>query len=210
MVDDLVFSEIGGHPAVDLVNTCPFRRTGRFEQFVRFEDVLRWAVQNGIVAQPTFVRLAAKRHLSAAKLALSHILALREALREVFASKRAPEKIDIAVALCTGALQRWRGHLALTHDGSLLQLDFSAIVETPADVVAAIARSAAELLVSDEMARVKHCEADRCVMWFIDKTRNGSRHWCRMDRCGSRMKMAAYSRRRREGRSAGPSPSKFG
>ena len=36
--------------------------------------------------------------------------------------------------------------------------------------------------------RVKHCQNPDCVLWFFDTTRNGTRRWCSMAVCGSRMK----------------------
>ena len=51
-----------------------------------------------------------------------------------------------------------------------------------------IARSAVELLTSDEVRRVKQC--DRCDWLFLDRSRNQKRRWCSMSACGNRVKMS--------------------
>ena len=51
-----------------------------------------------------------------------------------------------------------------------------------------IIKSAADLLVSPELKRVKQCADDACGWLFMDKSRNNSRRWCSMKDCGNRAK----------------------
>ena len=44
--------------------------------------------------------------------------------------------------------------------------------------------------------RLKACPGDACHYAFYDHTRNNSRTWCAMARCGSRAKMRTYRARR--------------
>lgn len=44
--------------------------------------------------------------------------------------------------------------------------------------------------------RLKACPGEACNYAFYDRTRNYSRTWCTMARCGSRAKMRAYRARR--------------
>ncbi len=53
----------------------------------------------------------------------------------------------------------------------------------------------------DHLDRVRLCAAERCSMIYLDASRNGSRRWCSMDRCGSRAKAHAYYERKRHERS---------
>jgi predicted RNA-binding Zn ribbon-like protein len=60
-----------------------------------------------------------------------------------------------------------------------------------------IARSAGELLASEERSQVRVCDADTCAWLFVDRSRNRSRRWCSMDSCGNRAKARRhYSRKR--------------
>jgi predicted RNA-binding Zn ribbon-like protein len=60
-----------------------------------------------------------------------------------------------------------------------------------------VSRSAAELLASDELERVRRCAGHPCGWLFLDASKNRSRRWCSMASCGSRAKMRRlYARRR--------------
>lgn len=59
-----------------------------------------------------------------------------------------------------------------------------------------ILRSAGELLTSDELDRLKLCDADDCGWLFIDASRNRSRRWCDMSECGNRAKVRRFRERR--------------
>ncbi len=61
-----------------------------------------------------------------------------------------------------------------------------------------IVSSAIELLTSHDLRRVKECPgAGDCGWLFFDTSKNGTRHWCSMEGCGSRVKMRRqYARTR--------------
>ena len=62
-----------------------------------------------------------------------------------------------------------------------------------------IAESAAVLLTSTDLAKVRECEAADCYWLFLDNSRNHSRRWCTMSACGNREKARRYYRKQREG-----------
>ena len=61
-----------------------------------------------------------------------------------------------------------------------------------------IAFSAVELLTGREQDRIKVCaNPDGCGWLFYDGSKNGSRRWCSMEGCGSKVKMRRqYAKRR--------------
>lgn len=62
-----------------------------------------------------------------------------------------------------------------------------------------IARSAADLLVSEDADRVRVCAQDTCDWLFLDTSRNARRRWCDMKTCGNRAKIRRFRERRRAG-----------
>jgi len=62
-------------------------------------------------------------------------------------------------------------------------------------LLAAIARSAAELIAEGASARLRVCSNPDCGLFFYDTSRTRRRRWCSMSRCGNRHKVAAFSRR---------------
>jgi predicted RNA-binding Zn ribbon-like protein len=65
------------------------------------------------------------------------------------------------------------------------------------DVLWPVAQSAAELLTSDAMERVKECRNQQCTWLFVDRSRNGSRRWCDMKDCGNRAKARRHYARQK-------------
>jgi predicted RNA-binding Zn ribbon-like protein len=58
-----------------------------------------------------------------------------------------------------------------------------------------IASSAADLLTSERLKKVRLCEAKTCTWLFLDESRNHSRRWCDMKVCGNREKARRHYQR---------------
>jgi predicted RNA-binding Zn ribbon-like protein len=48
--------------------------------------------------------------------------------------------------------------------------------------------NAADLLTSDRREWVRSCRGRECGWMFLDLSRNATRRWCSMERCGDRAK----------------------
>jgi predicted RNA-binding Zn ribbon-like protein len=68
----------------------------------------------------------------------------------------------------------------------------------PADLLVPVAEAAADLLCHADLSRVRRCAHPSCVLYFLDRTKNGTRRWCDMRTCGNRANAAAYYRRSRD------------
>lgn len=56
-----------------------------------------------------------------------------------------------------------------------------------------ITDSAVRVLTTDDLSRIKECPgANDCGSLFYDTSRNGTRRWCSMEGCGSRVKMRRH------------------
>ena len=86
------------------------------------------------------------------------------------------------------------GHDELQWDGSAWRLTFVAREESLDWLLAAIARSGAELIASSHQ-NLKQCANPDCRILFYDDSRTARRRWCSMALCGSRNKVAAFARR---------------
>jgi predicted RNA-binding Zn ribbon-like protein len=73
-----------------------------------------------------------------------------------------------------------------------------------------IVRSAAEVLTSDDIERVKSCAAKKCCWLFMDRSRSRNRRWCEMRTCGSQHKAKAYYKRKTVARKHGTAVTKLG
>lgn len=62
-----------------------------------------------------------------------------------------------------------------------------------------IAKDAAEFFPTADSSLLRQCEHETCIRVFYDTTKNHTRRWC-VEKCGSRVKAAAYYRRKRAAR----------
>jgi predicted RNA-binding Zn ribbon-like protein len=168
------------------------------EELNSYDDVLNWAQQKALlpVAQISVLRAAAAQNPAAAQAALERAIALREAIYRIFSAAAVGRPVaDADLAL----LNRWlaeglgRLQLASTEEGFAWQwqADNTALHQ----MLWPAAQSAAELLASAELDRVKECADDRGCGWlFLDTSRNGTRRWCSMQSCGNRAKVRRHRR----------------
>jgi len=83
----------------------------------------------------------------------------------------------------------------LEWDGSGWRIGFFAKHEGLEWLLAAIARSGAELIVEGSKNGLERCSNPNCQLLFYDDSRTRRRRWCSMALCGNRSKVAAFARR---------------
>ncbi len=152
-----------------------------------------------IVSVERGVHLLALSHTDpkAAFAVLSRARRLRDALRGVFAALVRNERVPPELSEPINEILRiTEGHDELVSDNGTWKLEFIAREGGLDWLLAAIARSAAEILVEGGKARVRRCANPGCELFFCDKSRTRRRRWCSMAICGNRQKVATFARRR--------------
>ncbi len=198
------FELIGGHPALDFVNTVGGQRLVKpRENLQRLEDLLAWGRQSGVLSEAEAKALAREARARPAKAqdALLRATVFRESLyrllRALVEGRAAPAE---ELARLEAEVQRAQAarRLLCTPKG----YGWSAPDPTLADpVVPRLALAAADLLTGQQWKRMRLCEAaDGCGWLFLDQTRNHSRRWCDMASCGNKYKARRhYARVRAQG-----------
>jgi len=185
----------------DFVNTLDDRfHDAPKELLASYVDLVRFAGEAGILPQQQVDRLCAQAVKSphAAERALKSAIRMREAMSEIFYARAQARPVPkAALAVLNGYVQQAAQHAALAphHGGFQWQFDF------PHDNLEAplwpIARSAAELLASDQLAFVRACASETCEWLFLDQTKNHRRRWCDMTKCGNRAKVRSFYERQK-------------
>jgi len=62
-------------------------------------------------------------------------------------------------------------------------------------ILAMIARDAIDLFTGNYRQRIRACLGHDCSLFFVDRSRPGSRRWCTMAACGEKASSATYRRR---------------
>jgi predicted RNA-binding Zn ribbon-like protein len=183
---------IAGRLALDFANTSPISHDLSWDEFVSFLLDAK-LVTSERAAQLRPLLLSEARAVDAI---LLKILRLREAFRAVFASivDRKPFPRHWAEPI-NEILRVTEGHDELVSQEDGWRLQFIAREEGLEWLLAAIARSAAELLVEGTEAPIRRCANPSCRLFFYDDSRTHRRRWCSMATCGNRHKVASFLRR---------------
>jgi len=187
---------VAGRLALDFANTVPSSHDLSWDEFVSF---LRDAQ---VISDERASRLRPLRHNEpqAVDTVLLRILRLRESLRAIFAALVEGRHYPSSwVEPINEILRITEGHDELVPENGTWSLQFVAREGGLEWLLAAIARSAAELLVEGPRAPIRRCANHACRLFFYDDSRTHQRRWCSMKVCGNRHKVAAFLRRKQRG-----------
>lgn len=196
---------VGGNLALDFTNTVddPLG-PGHHDHAGTYADIVDWSLRAGTVTDSQASRLlrTASRRPAEAATVVESAHSLRGGLGDIFEGvvessgrvlsgswlRLRPFVVDAYASALVEDGGQGRGRFAWPHSDEL------AVVLHP------IAFAAAQLLVSDDLDRIKRCA--RCPWFFLDNSKNRSRRWCAMSDCGKAVKMERYVARRAASRSA--------
>ena len=181
---------LGGHPALDFLNTR-MRVNGELVDCLQGdEDVLRWLRQAGFPSPEMASGWAPLSLLGPAR-------ALRKTIRSLVEKRKAGKRGDPSIL--NDFLAGAQSHAQLVWNKPRSpKIQRIRGQDTPEAILAPVAEAAADLLATGDFHLVKRCEDETCVLWFADHTKSHHRRWCSNLLCGNRHKVAAYRRRRRD------------
>ncbi|RXT22501.1 hypothetical protein B5P46_21730 [Rhizobium leguminosarum] len=189
-------SLLGGHPALDFVNTVDSRGERWGPDFLNsYDDLVAWACRLEVMndEERDTLLLKAGKSASDAEKELEQAKALREVLYRLFLSEfdESPvsqEDLDFVADMARRAqsqqsLGRVAGNIAWRPADAK---DLNAIRNR-------VAQSAAELLTSRDGRRpVRACQGPNCGWLFLDQSRGGHRRWCSDKTCGSHARVRKF------------------
>jgi predicted RNA-binding Zn ribbon-like protein len=181
---------VGGHPALDLVNTAERGGPTALDHLATPEDVAVWGRRVGLdPGAPD-------------ETGLRRLRALREAVHTAVLDRLGVPTGDVPSAL---ALLDRRVAAAATRS-RLRPAGAGLVREVGTDpahrLEDQLAVAAVDLLTGPEDGRIKRCPVEQggCGWVFVDRSRNSSRTWCRMADCGTAVKARRLTERRRQAR----------
>jgi len=187
---------IGGRLSIDFLNELG-------SSDFSWEELLRFLLVTRIISSERSAQLLALTQndpRSAAAL-LAKARGLHAALAEIFGSLiRKEVLLHNWIEPINEVLRITEGHDELLQQNGKWGLEFVAREGGLEWLLAAIARSAAEMIAEGASARLRTCSNPSCGLFFYDTSRTRRRRWCSMTRCGNRHKVAAFSRRHAAGR----------
>jgi predicted RNA-binding Zn ribbon-like protein len=192
---------MGERLCLDFVNTVSWRgRENSKDFFDTYTDLLIWSRYINIITDIDFKTLQqkAKKHPKEEQKAMKKAIVLRETIYAIFSAKSDGNVLKkdylsnfnnfLSKTMSHSQIIQTKDGLAWNTDGDKNSLDW---------ILNPVIRSAAELLISSEVGKVKICGDSECGWIFLDSSRNQSRRWCDMKDCGNRAKARRFYQKKK-------------
>ena len=187
---------VGGHPALDFVNTVDaWRDRWGPDLLVAYGDLVTWAERVDLIDSALSARLRhqADTKSAEAEAALTRARALRTTLRNLFLAETMGEAgceedgVRLNTMLQNANHQRELRLVAGSFEWRWRENDdLDAILHR-------IAFVAADLLTNRNGRRdVRECRGINCGWLFLDTSRGGRRQWCSEEACGTHMRVRRF------------------
>ena len=180
---------VGGHPALDFLNTVEYRgEPAPGDRLSSFQELAGWSAAAGVISQSELPAIIAhgSRRSQAASRAVRSATELREALYSVMVAgighsplPRAPSR------LIEREFRAARAAAQLGFDAGRSAFWWHIPLQKPEDLVARLADSANDLVLSLGKITVHQCEGPDCDWLFIDRSHGHRRQWCQPAKCGN-------------------------
>lgn len=183
---------LGGRLALDFVNSVPSSNELTWDRLIAFLEAARIATPE----RGGELLALSRSDPQAADSLLRKAQHLAAGLRQAFHALLHRQKVSREwIEPVNEILRITEGHDELVPSGGEWDLEFAARESGLEWLLAAVARSGAEIIAEGAHARLRLCANPRCKLFFYDTSRTHQRRWCSMAVCGNRSKVAAFARR---------------
>ena len=196
-------SLLGGSVCLDFVNTLdPRAGEHSHEYLASYADLVAWSQRAAGLSEHKAQRLlqaAAHRPIDAAGV-LHQAIELREAIYRICVAMA--HQIEVSMDSTdldrlNRALSRVMAQARIVSAVNGFVWGWNESEEALDQVLWPVTRSAADLLTSEDLGRVRKCASESCGWLFLDTSKNRSRRWCSMEACGNRAKARRHYARQR-------------
>jgi predicted RNA-binding Zn ribbon-like protein len=190
---------------LEFINSVWYRSSAREDALTDYRAIVEWGRRAGVLTDGEARRLldAATRRPHEATAVYERAIATREALYGVFSSvARGAEPPAADLGALNAALGAATAPTRLVPMGTGFRRDWLDAKDDLGWLLHPIVRSAADLLTSPELARLKECPGSPgkgCNFLFVDTTKNRGRRWCSGSSCGNRARLHRHYARAWDG-----------
>jgi predicted RNA-binding Zn ribbon-like protein len=190
------FELISGALCLDFMNTIhEYGAVDPDEELHSFHDLIAFGKQTGALSNKEAAQLSERAEANPA-IASKMLSAARESrltMHRIFLSlahAKVPPNKDLDVF--NRQLARILPNIKLQKKGTEMEWAWKEDHQNLECVLWPIVYSAAELLTSEELKLVRECDSETCTWLFLDRSKNRTRRWCDMKKCGNRAKWRRF------------------
>jgi predicted RNA-binding Zn ribbon-like protein len=196
------FDLVAGAVCLDFINTLDDRFSPQPKELLAdYVDLARFGEDAGILSPAQIDSLTTRRMHSpeAAQRALRAAIEMRESMYQVFWALVKKKPVPSApLSVLNAYLQSAAQHMSLIASGPHFEWKFDSPESDFTAPLWPIARSAADLLASDQLPFVRACASKTCEWLFLDESKNHRKRWCDMTKCGNRAKAKRFYKRQKK------------
>ena len=190
------FELIGGNVCLDFINTLDDRTSAQPKELLaNYYELARFGEDTGILTPEQLDYFYENVHLMIddAADALRRAINLREAMYAVFSALLNRQTVPaVAMDTLNAYIQDAALHSRLVQREERCEWRFDDMGSALDAMLWPIARAAADLLASSDVALVRACSSPTCQWFFLDTSKNHHRRWCSMKQCGNRAKVRKF------------------
>lgn len=184
--------------SLDFTNTVDNRLSDQpTDSLTSYERFLDWAVQKNITERATADKLAEAE--TDPEQALNRVRELRELLYRLLSAAAGKKRVaEEDLDSFNGYLAEAMSNIRIAQKDGGFDWYCCPGCSGSESVLFPIVKSAADLLVSARLDRIRVCADPQCGWLFLDSSRNRSRRWCSMNSCGNRAKARRFYQRHQQ------------
>src|SRR5574341_522914 len=196
---DILFLFVGNHVCLDFINTQLVMNERPVDLLATFSDLIAWLAQVHLLTKEEAKKIERQWGRQATETqTLEQARAFRVTLREMVERIAAGRPVPQAAIEAINDMLRYRiGYSQLIRRSGKFERGFQVESQDTNQLLGLLAEAASDLLWTCDFSLIKKCHNPTCVLFFYDTTKNHARHWCSMNICGNRSKVAAHYRRHR-------------
>jgi len=212
------FELIAGNVALDFINTLDDRPNAQPKELLtNYNDLATFGHDTGILTSAQldyfWEDVPCMPQPEDAQQAMRRAINLREALYAIFSAvmnrQTAPQEAmdtlnenlhDAALhsrLIQPEAMQPGMVRPETAQPDKAFEWRFDDMTSSYEAMLRPIARAAAHLLASADVALVRTCSSPTCQWFFLDTSKNHHRRWCSMQSCGNRAKVRRFYAKKR-------------
>ncbi len=192
------FKFYSGVLCLDFLVTLRGRKEERRETLLGFHDLVDWCEEAGLLGDKDARQFRSLR-LRGTEVYVRRSTALREILYRILNAAATGRSIPARdLTWLNRLLRQGRAYpqVGLDKRGQPVKKTVTMLRGAPW-LLYLIAKSAMDLLTSHDFSLLRACGNSRCAVLFVDRSKNHTRRWCSMARCGNVTKVTRFYARKR-------------
>lgn len=185
---------LGGAAWINLVNTTYVSNKQVVDIFHDPSRTFQWLKENNLLRESDALALENEELLVPL---IDELHLLRHLCKVILSDLKQHGKLSLnTIDQLKRLVQQVKVSLTIVHKHEKLKL-VSEGITTRDHVLYNIVYSIIHTLDNISIDRIRECEHQECILYFVDTSKSGKRRWCSMELCGNRQKAAEFYARKK-------------